>query len=411
MVKSIWKRIDRRIVVLVAVLVVIGGAFNVVWSPHDMKTVTAHFSRTVAVYPGTDVRILGVTVGKVTAVTPEGNSVRVDMEYDAKYRVPADAKAAIVTPTLVADRFVQLTPVYTRGAVMASGADIPMPDTAVPVELDKIYSSLETLTTALGPNGVNKDGTLNHLLNAAHNALGGQGAQGNRMIQQLSQAAQTFGNGAGPLFDTVTQLAEFTQTLGRNDKLVRAFMKDLAGVSRTLSAESGNLQKVIASVAQAVGSVKGFVHDNRDALVKQVKNLTTVMSTIVSERQNLETVLRVAPVAMSNLQASFDHQTGSENSRITIAGVAWDADGFICAIIMQKQGMPASLKKTACDLISQLMRPILDKVPYLPPNYSQFTPQGASSRGGNSPLNPKVTPVYQGDASNPSMESLLGGGS
>ena len=60
-------------------------------------------------------RILGVNVGRVTAVIPEGNSVRVEMEYDAEVDVPEDAKAAIVTPTLVADRFVQLTPAYTEG--------------------------------------------------------------------------------------------------------------------------------------------------------------------------------------------------------------------------------------------------------------------------------------------------------
>ncbi len=76
---------------------------------------TAHFPRAVSIYQGSDVRILGVNVGRVTAVTPEGNSVRVDMEYDASYRVPADAKAVIVTPTLVADRFVQLTPAYHSG--------------------------------------------------------------------------------------------------------------------------------------------------------------------------------------------------------------------------------------------------------------------------------------------------------
>jgi len=309
----------------------------------------------------------------------------------------------------VADRFVQLTPVYRRGPTMSDDADIPMPKTAVPVELDQIYSSLRTLTRALGPNGVNKDGTLNHLLTAAKGALHGQGAQGHQMIEQLSAAAQTFGNGAGPLFDTVSQLAEFTQTLGQNDKLVRGFMKDLAGVSKTLAAESGNLQKVVASVAQAVTSVKGFVHNNRGALVKQVKNLTTVMNTIVSERKNLDTVVRVAPVALSNLQADFDHQTGTENARITIAGYVWDADGFLCAIVMQKQGMPAALKKTTCDLLSQLLEPILTKVPYLPPNYSQFVPQGTSDP--KSKLNPKVTPVYAGDGSDPSVRGLLGGDS
>ena len=407
MVTSLWRRIDRRIVILVVVLVALAAALNVVWSPSRMYTVDAHFSRAVSIYPGTDVRILGVTVGSVTDVIPQGDSVLVKMRYDAKYRVPADAKAVIVTPTLVADRFVQLTPVYVKGAVMQDNADIPMAKTAVPVELDRIYGSLKTLTQALGPNGVNKDGTLNHLLNAAHTSLGGEGEAGRRMIQELSEAAQTFGNNAGPLFETVSNLARFTQTLGSNDKLVRAFMKDLAGISRTLAGESGSLQKTIAAVADAVGSVKGFVHDNRDALVKQVTNLKVIMHTIASEKKNLDTTLRIAPVAMGNLQAGFDVSSGSQNSRITIAGYAWDADGFICAIIMQKAGMPAALKKTACDLVSQLLEPVLTKVPYLPPNYSQYVPTSHRSRGAA--LDPQVTPVYNGKVSAPTMSSLFGG--
>ena len=82
----------------------------------ETKTVTAHFSRAVSIYEGSQVFVLGVPIGTVTAVVPEGNSVRVEMEYDAEHKVPADAQAVIVTPTLVADRFVQLTPAWTEGA-------------------------------------------------------------------------------------------------------------------------------------------------------------------------------------------------------------------------------------------------------------------------------------------------------
>ena len=214
-------------------MLVAGLYFFGVRDDAQAKTVTAHFPRAVSVYVGSDVRILGVNVGRVTAVTPEGNSVRVDMEYDAKYDVPADAKAVIVTPTLVADRFVQLTPAYEDGdKLMADGADIALPDTGVPVELDRIYASLRDLSEALGPNGVNKDGTLNHVLEAGAHALKGKGALGNEMLTNLAAAAETFGKGSGPLFDTVTQLAAVHRPRWpQNDKFVRAFIKDLAGVS------------------------------------------------------------------------------------------------------------------------------------------------------------------------------------
>lgn len=363
MVSSIFKRIDRRVLILVGVVLLVGVMINVFNSPKEMKTVTANFPRAVSVYKGTDVRVLGVNVGEVTAVIPAGNSVRVEMEYDASYKIPAGAQAVIVTPTLVADRFIQLTPVYVGGDVMADGADIALPQTGVPVELDRIYASLQSLTQALGPNGVNADGTLDHLLAAGEKAFSGQGAKGNQMIRDLAQAAETFGDGAGPLFETVTYLAEFTRTLAENDTLVRAFMQDLTGVSAMLAEESDELEQAVTAVAQAVGSVESFVKNNRDAFVTDVEKLTEVLSTIVSEKDNLKKAMEVAPVAMGNLHMGFDHVSGSQNSRIGIGGQIWDADGFLCAVIQQQPGMPAALKDTTCDLIEKLLEPIVSQLP------------------------------------------------
>lgn len=200
---SLLRGLGRRGVAVAAVVCLLAATgFVALRDGEEPRTVTAHFPRAVSIFVGTDVRVLGVTVGRVTAVTPDGASVAVEMEYDADVRLPADARAAIVTPTLVADRYVQLTPAYSGGDVLADAADIALPDTGVPVELDRIYRSLRDLSQALGPNGVNRNGTLDNLLRAGDEALSGQGERGNRMIRELSAAATTFGEGSGDLFDT-----------------------------------------------------------------------------------------------------------------------------------------------------------------------------------------------------------------
>ena len=130
------------------------------------RTVTAHFDRAVAVYPGTDLRVMGVQIGEVTAVVPDGNSVRVEMVYDEEYKLPADAKAAVVTPTLVADRYVQVFPAYGKGAVMPDDADIPLARTQTPIELDRMFKALDDLSVTLGPKAGSTDGALDNLLTA-----------------------------------------------------------------------------------------------------------------------------------------------------------------------------------------------------------------------------------------------------
>lgn len=392
----------RTLAVAMAVVLLVGTYFFFLRDTTEKKTVTAHFPRAVSIYVGSDVRILGVNVGRVTEVTPEGNSVRVEMEYDAQYKVPDDAKAVIVTPTLVADRFVQLTPAYEQGdGLMADDADIPLPDTGVPVELDRIYASLRDLSEALGPNGVNKDGTLDHVLEAGANALEGQGAAGNQMLVQLSRAAETFGDGAGPLFDTVTQLAEFTTTLAENDKFVRAFIRDLADVTGQLSEERQEISAALASVADAVGTVRSFVHDNRDALVADVEKLTRVMKAINSEKSSIDTALDVAPVAIGNLGLAFNNQTGTIGSRIGISGNVWDADGFLCAVV-QQAGLPRAAADLACELFEQLLEPVEGQLPTIPP---------ATPGREQAPAPRASVQRDYGGASSGSLGALMGGGS
>ncbi|MBC9731866.1 MCE family protein [Nocardioides marmotae] len=341
---------------LVAALLLVGTVLVLVGGDGGgQKKVTAHFARAVSIYPGTEVRILGVPVGEVTAVVPEGTSVRVDMEYDASYDVPADARAVIVTPTLVADRFVQLTPVHTEGPVLADGADIPLAETASPVELDRIYESLSTLANALGPNGANRNGSLDTLLASGAEALDGQGRTANQLIRDLSAAATTFGDNSGDLFGTVRQLDAFTRTLARNDGLVDEFMGDLARATNQLSGERQELGQALEALAGAVGTVEAFVKDNRKALVGEVEDLTDVLDVLVAEQESLTMAIEKGPLGLGNLALGFDTKTGSQNARIQVGPNVEDLDGFLCAIVTNA-GVPAA--RTVCRLLESLLEPL-----------------------------------------------------
>ncbi|GAB2860538.1 MCE family protein [Nocardioides pacificus] len=358
----ISKRYPLRGVAVAAVVALVLTGLVVVFDGPETKTVTAHFSRAVSVFRGTEVRILGVTIGEVTAVVPEGDSVRVEMAYDAEYDVPADAQAVIVTPTLVADRFVQLTPVYTEGKVMADGGEIPLQETGTPVELDRIYASLEMVSEALGPNGANRDGSLNDLLKAGADTLDGQGVVMNQTIRDLSLAAETFGDNSGDLFGTVRQLGLFTRTLARNDRLVDDFMGDLGRASRQLSGERREIGKVLRALASAVGKVRGFVRDNRKAVTGEVEDLTVVLDALVQEKESLATSLEKGPLGAGNLALGFDTKTGSQNARIQIGPNIEDLDGFLCAIV-KNAGVPGA--GGVCRLLKGLLEPLGLRLPDL----------------------------------------------
>jgi len=321
-----------RIVAIVVTLLVVAAGVTAIGGG-GTRTVTAHFSQATSVFVGSDVDIMGVRVGRVTKVVPDGDNVTVTMEYDDAYHLPADVKAAIVTPTLVADRFVQLAPAYTGGAMMADGGDIPKARTAVPVEMDEIYKSVADLTDALGPNGANKNGALNNALKAGADALQGNGKLGNQMLANVSQVLKTLDDNSSNLFDTLAGLNGITTTLQQNDPTVRRFMTHLARVSKELSGESGDLQKALAAIADAVDITGRFVRDNKARLTGGISDLTTTLKVVAAQKQSLADVLRLAPLGLSDLADSFDTLTGTEGIRLQLGPTGMDLPGLLCGIV------------------------------------------------------------------------------
>jgi virulence factor Mce-like protein len=244
----------------VALVVVAAGAVAL-WPVSNTVHVTGDFQRAVGLYPGSDVRILGVRVGTVVSVKPAGDHVRVDFEYDGKYKVPADAKAAVVAPSLVSDRYVQLLPAWTSGPVLRDGATIPLTRTAVPVELDRISQSLDDFLVALGPQGANKQGALTHLLNSTANNFAGQGAKFHTTIANLSRLTGTLDHNKTQLFGTASQVERFVRVLAKNDSTVRNFNDSLASAADLLQGERGDV------VVVDPGHRPGHAHGVEDGLL------------------------------------------------------------------------------------------------------------------------------------------------
>ncbi|MGW3209639.1 MCE family protein [Streptomyces sp. NPDC001135] len=322
----------RRLLALFTALAVLAGLAVVLWPGPAPVRVTAYFPRTVGIYPGSDVRVLGVRIGEVEKITPEGGRVRVELAYDRGRKVPAGARAAIVNSSVVSDRYVQLLPVYRKGAVMRDGDVIPESRTAVPVELDRIFDSLHTTAEALGPDGANKKGSLARLLGVSADSLRGQGRNLNQTVEDLSRAVTTLSDGRGDLFGTVRNLQVFTAALAADDQSVRSFDTDLAGVAAQLAGERKDLAAALKYLAAALTDVSGFVKGNKKALTSNVRDLARVTEVLVTQRAALEELLTVAPTGLSNLQNAYNPAAGTLDTRNN-AQTPQDPASLLCSIL------------------------------------------------------------------------------
>ncbi|GAB3070805.1 MCE family protein [Nocardioides zeae] len=292
-------------------------------------TVVADFDSAVGLYVGSDVQVLGVPVGEVTEIEPGVEAVRVTMRLDPGRKVAAGTAAVIVAPTVVSDRYVQLTEPWTEGAALADGAVIDADRTAVPVEIDELYTSLEDVSTRLGPNGVNADGALSAFLEVAAENLDGTGADLNTMIGEFSDLSATVSGVDADLFATIGHLAELSDMLEVNDETVGSATSRFAEVADYLAADRDDLATAVQELGAALAVLDDFIADNRSALRTSVDNLVGPTQTLVNQRASLEELLRMAPLTLQNFLQAYDPATGSLQGRANLNEAnLWSSDGL-----------------------------------------------------------------------------------
>ena len=324
----------QRGVALAAALVLLVALGWTILKPVGSFRVTAYFDQAVGLYPGSSVRVLGLPIGTIKDVIPQGDRVRVDMEVDDTYKVPADAKAVILAPSLVSDRYVQFAPAYDKGPTLKDGAVIPLKDTATPVELDQVYGALDDLGRTLGPNGVNKDGALSDLVDVGAANLKGNGQQLNQTLAGFSQAVRTLSDNRNNLFDSVDNLQAFTSALAQIDAQVGQFNQNMAAVAAQLADERTALAQAVKLLNSALADVATFIQQNTALLTTNVNRLADVTLSLVQQRDSLAQVLQVAPAALENLSHAYNPDFGTLDTRDNSLGSA-NAEVVVCQILQQ----------------------------------------------------------------------------
>jgi phospholipid/cholesterol/gamma-HCH transport system substrate-binding protein len=380
-----WLRFPTAVAAVAAVAAVIVVA---VPASTTTRRLVAHFASTVGIHEGSDVRVLGVRIGEVVSVRPEGRTVRVELRYDASYAIPADAMAAIIPPSVVSDRYVQLLPAYAGGPALPDGADLPVQRTAVPLELDEIYRALDDFNKALGPGGANKNGALSNLVATGAANLKGNGQNLATTLDGLARTLGTLADGKDDLFGSVADLQRFVTALAESDQQVRLFNQQLATTSEQLAGESDDLAAALRNLATALADITGFVRDNREQLKSNVEGLTEVTGILVRQQQAIINVLNVAPLGLSNLNLAYNGRSGTLDTRDDAMG-PYDPASYVCSLIVDL--VPVNQVPKECFALAQSLN--AGKLP-LPNQLRKLLglPPAPSSPGGNPPGTPGTPP-------------------
>jgi phospholipid/cholesterol/gamma-HCH transport system substrate-binding protein len=346
------KRLAASVGAVLVVAVLISG-----WIAFDRSTsqkrASADFAEVVQLYKGDEIKVLGVPVGEVTAVTPGPSSTRVEFVYDADAPVPADVKAAIISPSLVSGRYIQLSPAKEQGPRLPEGAAIPLARTAVPVEFDEVKNQLNELASALGPNGINRDGSLNRAIGTLSSNLSGNGRTLNETAGNLARAVGILSDGRDDLFATVRNLATVVAALRQADHDVSPFMQHLTSVSSVLAQSSGETKEMLTTLDASVADISEFVNAHRARLGSSVDGLAHVLKNVADNRQALADLIQKLPGVISNFANIYDPFTGSVRGGLALTQFQ-DLPGALCAAVIAEAGSYDKCKSAFAPSVSAL---------------------------------------------------------
>jgi phospholipid/cholesterol/gamma-HCH transport system substrate-binding protein len=328
-----------RYAIIIALVAVVAGGVYVLSSQGNNRTVIGYFTSAVGLYPGDQVRVLGVPVGTIDTIEPRPSDVKIVMSVSKDVRIPKDARAVIISPNLVSARFIQLAPAYTGGAALPDGGSIDLSRTAVPVEWDEVKEALTQLAVQLGPTTGSMQGPLGAAINQAADTLNGKGESFHNALRELSQVAGRLGDSRSDIFGTVKNLQVLVDALSSSNEQIVQFAGNVASVSQVLADSSRHLDNTLGTLNQALSDIRGFLHENNSTIVDTVNQLNDFAQTLNDQSENIEQVLHVAGPGLANFYNIYDPAQGTLNGLLSIPEFANPVQ-FICGGSFETAGGP-----------------------------------------------------------------------
>jgi len=267
----------------------------------ERTVVHADFERAVGLYDQSRVFADGVEVGEVTDIEVLPDTVRVELTLD-DIAVRADTEAILRLRSLIGERYVELTDVWTGdGDPLQTGDVIPLERTVVPAEITEVLDEAARVSKEL-------DGaTLNRVVEELAVVVGNDGVAVEALLEDLADAGDVVAARADDLDELITSLDTAVATLAEKDQTVVSVLRNGTTVSQALLAQEGALDAAVRSIDTIVGDLADFAGDQRQGLTDLAGDLAEVGELLASHRADFEQTVDYLPWASYGFARAITH--------------------------------------------------------------------------------------------------------
>ncbi|MBH0778481.1 MCE family protein [Nocardia bovistercoris] len=303
------------VLVRIALIALIGAVAGCAGGPMGLgkstTTVTAAFDNAAGLYVGNAVAVLGMPVGKVTAVQPRGTHVEVTLEVEGDIAIPADAKAVTVSTSVLTDRHVEFTPAYRGGPTLPDGAHLGLDRTRTPVEFDRLLGAGDRLAGELKGDKPG-DGPIAQLLGVSATIAQGSGPQLRETLDELSTALRLGDDGGAQVRESITrivdQLSILVKAAADNDGLIREFGSATGQLGDVLAQLQIGTGDTGAQINAIMTQTTALLTDNADSLRTTLTDASTVTKALADYRAEIAEFIDVTPLLLNNAYNAIDFQ-------------------------------------------------------------------------------------------------------
>ena len=214
------------------------GASKAVSSDAAANDYCAIMSDSVGLYVGNHVTQMGYPIGEVRRIEPHRGEIRgtephrgdvkVVFSLDGGRVIPAQVRAVTRSPSILADRSLELVGNYTDGPKLQPGQCIPLNRTSTPLSIAQIIGSATDFVNAVNPEG---SSNMADSLKGIDQAMSGQGDRLNQLMSRSSKLLDSPDQAIAQMGEITRNVAELTSMLRDNRGNLKTIVTDLPSVT------------------------------------------------------------------------------------------------------------------------------------------------------------------------------------
>ena len=246
---------------------------------------SAYFTEAGGIKPDSDVRVSGLSVGRVSSVKLDGTKVLVSFTVDDDVALGNRTEASIKTETVLGTKMLEITP---RGDGKLQGP-IPVERTRSPYDLPDALGDLTSTVSALDT------AKLSSALTTLANTFKDTPPDLKAALEGVAQFSSTLDNRDAKLRSLLTNANKVVGVLGKRSDQIANLVIDANALLAELLTQRNAVDALMTNVGAATREISAVVGDNRTQLKPALDKLNSVLGVLDDRKKELQRTLYLIP--------------------------------------------------------------------------------------------------------------------